>query len=479
MKKTIVILLIALLGLLVVTGCEETEEENGDVEVEVHETDVVVVGAGSAGMMAAMEVADLEKDVILLEKMSFAGGSTARAGGSFLAVGSSINEKLDMHYPEEDLVEFLMEESDGTANEELLRRVISISGETADLMMDRGIELDTENLLSGNPKREELWRVQAEGGGSGLALNLVEAVENKDIDLRYDSPATELLHEDGVVTGVVVEGPEETYHIQAEKVILATGGFARDEALFAELLPDYADNVLLTATGNTGDAIDMTRELDSTLVGDGVLGIFAVNERYGYMGDIGSLIWESALYVNKEATRFCNEREFYVQRHQALNEQTDKLTYGIFDSSDHTESLEEAVEAEVAFKGDTLEELADAVGIDPDTFTNTVETYNHDYEAGEDSQFGMSAEEMTPVTEGPFYALKIRPATMGTIPGLKVDVDTRVLNQDGEPIPNLFAAGETVIGNMIMDEYPSSGMGIGSAFFTGRIAAMEAVAEIE
>ncbi len=477
MKKVFVIVLVALLGVMVLAGCESTASESA--EAETVETDVVVVGAGSAGMMAAMEVADLEKDVILLEKMSFAGGSTARAGGSFIAVGSSINENLNLHYPEEDLVEFLMEQSDGTANEDLLRRVISISGETTDKMMDMGIELDTENLLSGNPNREELWRVQAVGGGPGLAVNLAEAVESKGIDIRYNSPAVELLHEDGVVTGVVVEGPEDTYHIKAEKVILATGGFARNEELFAELLPDYSDNVLLTATGNTGDAIEMAQELGAEIVGDGVLGIFAVNERYGYMGDIGSLIWQSALYVNQEGTRFCNEREFYVQRHQELNKQTDKLTFGIFDSSNHAETLQEAVEAEVAYKGESLEELAEAIGVDVEVFVDTVESYNKDYEAGGDTEFGMSAAEMTPILEGPFYALDIRPATMGTIPSLKVDADTRVLNQDGNPIPNLFAAGETVIGNIIMDEYPSSGVGIGSAFFTGRIAAMEAVAEIE
>ncbi|OWZ84669.1 FAD-dependent oxidoreductase [Natranaerobius trueperi] len=471
-QMLLVLSLIVLIGVL--SGCTEEVAEQ-----EAEKTDVVVVGGGASGLMAAIEADEAGKDVILLEKMPALGGSTIRSQASFLAVDSSINEELEIEPSKESLVDFLVEQGDGEVNEELITRLVGISGDTVDKLLDKGVPFNTEQLSTGTPHSSEKWRVRTEGEGPGLISALQDIIDETSIDLRLESSAISLLEEDNEVVGVEVESNDEVYEIESQKVILATGGFDRNEELMEELNSDYDNNVSLTGIGNTGDGLTMAKEMGADIVGNGVIGIMAVNEDFGYMGDIGSLLYGSNFFINQDGERFADESKFYPEFHQDLNDQPNKLSYVLFGEDSYQENLDEAVEEGVAVKADTIEELADELEIDPKTLTNTIETYNEDYREGEDTEFGTSVDNMTPIKEGPYYALQVKPAKIGTIPGLRTDENTRVLDEDGEPIPNLFASGEVIMGNVIMDEYPSSGMGISTALFTGRIAGMEAAEEIE
>jgi fumarate reductase flavoprotein subunit len=180
--------------------------------------------------------------------------------------------------------------------------------------------------------------------------------------------------------------------------------------------------------------------------------------------------------VDSAGQRFVNEAIDYPIFYDAMIANGDENFYLIFDANSVPEALQEGVDDEVAFAGETLAELAEAAGIDPDGLEETVDKYNQMAEAGEDTEFGKPAELLTPVKEGPFYALRVKPAILGTFGGPKINVKTEVIGTDGQPIPGLYAAGEVANGQFFKTTYPASGTSIQMCFTLGRVAGREAAA---
>ena len=247
--------------------------------------------------------------------------------------------------------------------------------------------------------------------------------------------------------------------MNAKKVILATGGFTRNRDMVAEYAPDFVNAFAMTGAGSTGDGITMTQELGAQVIGEGMMGLMGTNMQYGYYGPIGNLVWLTKMIVNKEGVTFGMDSAFYSETLALLLEQTDSMGIGIFDgTTELTERLDMAVDAGLAKKFDTLEELAEGYGINAEALAVT------------------AAEKE--LADGPYYGLPIKPLFIGSIPGLKVDADCRVLNADDQPIENLLAAGELIFGNLFAVRYPASGTGIGMSTYTGALVAKTAMADM-
>ncbi len=441
--------------------------------------DIVVVGAGGAGLAAAIEASTSGASVILLEKMAFPGGSTVISGGATIAAESSIQKALEVDATAQDFFDFLMAEADGEANSAYLMNLAVMSGETVDILAELGVPWNDERAGAGTPFSDKRFVHSVVGGGPELVRSMREIALEQGVDLRLESPAVGLLTDESGVVGVAVEGPSGAYEIQAKKVILATGSIAGNQELMEELALPFLNNLDLTGTGNTGDGMVWAREIGADVVGQGVIGIRGVNERYGYYGPVGGLVYGSGLYVNLNGERFANERMFYPLFHVEINNQPGKITYAIFDETMHSEALDQAVAEGLAFKADTLEALAMKASMNPEAFAATIEQYNQFYKAEDDKAFGSPADRMTPIFEAPFYAVTARPALIGTIPGLKLDAEGRVVDTEGSAIPNLFAAGDLILGNVFKDTYPTSGGGVGIALHSGRLAAQTAAAELK
>ena len=225
--------------------------------------------------------------------------------------------------------------------------------------------------------------------------------------------------------------------------------------MVAEYAPDFVNAFAMTGAGSTGDGITMTRELGAQVIGEGMMGLMGTNMQYGYYGPIGNLVWLTKMIVNKEGVTFGMDSAFYSETLALLLQQTDSMGIGVFDgTTELTERLDMAVAANVAKKFDTLDELAEGYGIDTQALAATAEAQG--------------------VAEGPYYGLPIKPLFIGSIPGLKVDADCRVLNADDQPVENLLAAGELIFGNLFAVRYPASGTGIGMSTYTGALAAKTA-----
>ena len=430
--------------------------------------DIVIVGGGIAGMSAAIQAKrDGVERVIVLEKNAYTGGSSLLCGGGIWIVGTELNKELGVDPTVEEFIDFFEQSAGGiTLNEELLTNVYNNAAQVFEYLADNGLPyaLDTWSLGHPDSKLLVLWSEKNKEtawstGHSGYFDAVANAAIALGTEVRTNSKVTALVHDGNTVTGVTVEGPDSTYTISAKKVILATGGFTRNSELVAKYAPEYTKAFAFTGAGSTGDGIVMTEELGAQVIGEGMMGLRGTTMNYGYYNRVGNLSWSPKTILNKEGEDFGMGSAFYGETLKMLLDQTDACGVGVFDSTmGLNDDLDAAVEAGIAKKFDTLDELFADYGVDAATAAATCESFG--------------------VTDGPYYGMTIRPLFIGSIPGLLVDGDCRVLNADGEPIENLTAAGELIFANLFQSYYPSSGTGIGMSTYSGSLAAKTAVSEL-
>lgn len=450
------------------------------------EYDVVIVGAGGSGLSAAIELRrDTDLKVLVLEKLAYTGGSTRVAGGAIWMANTPRNEAADINFTPQELIEFMEWRSETTLNRPYLTRVGEITGRVATYLTEKGAPFREDRHSLGHPE-SKLFTLspinEGKGYGGGILIDFLTGLSTDlGAEIRLNSKVTSLLTEGNAVVGVSVEGKDKTYNVMAKKVILATGGFTRNEEMIGELAPEYTNNIPFTGAGSTGDGITMTKDMNVEIVGTDMMSLKGLNHNFGYYGNIGGLVNVPGVILNKEGVRFASERLFYSEIGIHINRQTNKTVYGIVDSqSTRIEDLDKAVEMGLVYKADTLEALADAAGVNKEAFLKTLADYEAVRLSGEDDpDFGVTNDRLADISVAPFYAVPIKPLFIGSIPGLLVNAKSEVMTKSGDTIENLYACGELVFGNVFSKYYPASGTGVGFAVYTGAIAAESAKEAIQ
>lgn len=437
-------------------------------EGEEETVDLVIVGGGIAGMSAAIQAKrDGVERVVVLERNAYAGGSSLLCGGGIWVVNTDFNREIGVDPTVEEFIAFFEESAGGiTLNEGLLTHIYDNAAQVFEYLADNGLPYATDTWSLGHPDSQlaVLWSEKNKEtpwatGHSGYFDAVCDAAIALGAELRLNSRVTGLVSEGNTVTGVTVEDQSSVYTVHAQKVILATGGFTRNSELVARYAPEYTKAFAFTGAGSNGDGILMTETLGAQVIGQGMMGLRGTTMNYGYYNRVGNLAWSPKALVNKEGEDFGMGTAFYGETLKLLLEQTDACGIGIFDSTmGMNEDLDAAVDAGIAQKFDSLEALAAAYGIEAGAMAVTCEAVG--------------------VADGPYYGMTIRPLFIGSIPGLLVDEDCRVLNAQGEPIENLMAAGELIFANLFQSYYPSSGTGIGMSTYSGSLAAKTAATEM-
>ena len=409
------------------------------------ETDILVIGAGAAGMGAAITAADEGVPVILLEKMDITGGTTRLSDGCIWGVGSDTYAALQQEFPDynwsytaEDIAKHVREYSGGILrNPELLIRIAENSAYFLDYAVANGNAM-MHYMTPSNQVNRPYWRTAlTANSGHGVAEVLTNMVSERPIDLRLANRATHLLtDEDGNVIGCEVESAGGSYTIKAKKVILATGGIAYNDELMAQYCAgDYENSIKIASVSNTGDGQLMGVEVGGRIVGEGALGITCI----GFDPSTNASLWNPFLHVNTKGEKIMRSDQYYPKVQEIINDQEGGEVYTIYGSDSYnTETLESFVARGLMKKADSVEELAEALGIDADGLVATLEKYNAAASAGIMDEFGSEPSTIKPVTQAPFYGCRRSACIMGTIPGLEVDTMLRVVREDGTPIGNLM-----------------------------------------
>ncbi|MCD1147206.1 flavocytochrome c [Peptoniphilus sp. KCTC 25270] len=478
-------------------------EANEDAEPVNKETDVVVVGGGGAGLSAAVAAADNGAKVILVEKTGALGGNTIRAGGPYNAVDpdrqanvepadkasmdkvKALTEKETKSPRHQELMDELkkdIEAYEAGAQDHLfdslalhklqtydggdyqgeldkIEKLVEESLDTSEWMASNGVEwTDSITTVAGG-----LWpRAHIPAGSAGGDYIKAGEARAKDlgVEILLNSPAEELIVEDGTVVGIKGTSNGAPMEIRSKFVILASGGFAANKEMRKEFVPELNDELPTTnSPAITGDGLKMAEAVDADLRGMGYIQSLPLGspEDGGLNAWMGGPGVEYYYQVNKEGKRFMAEDGRRDVMTSALIAQTDSMSYVITAANNTLEigdgiteniwgdNIEALVEEGKIFRADTIEELAEQIDIDPAVLAETHAKFNEAVANGNDEEFGRSLFG-APVDGAPYYASPRVPTVHHTMGGLGIDLEARVLNKEGNVIPGLLAAGEVTGG---------------------------------
>jgi fumarate reductase flavoprotein subunit len=469
-------------------------------KVENLNTDIVVIGAGGAGLSAAMAAAENGSHAVVLEERRVAGGNSKMALGLF-AAESPVQKRQKIHASKDELFKMAMDFANWKIDPRIFRAYVNKSGDTIRWLESKGLRFGDIHPLF--PNQYPLTWHCPEGAGPALIDALVESCMNQGVTFSYQTKAKKLLTDKaGNITGVLAEkqigNQKQEIKIAAGSVIIASGGFGSNKRMLKKYSNDYADGMIYRGIPIKGEGIQMAIE-----VGAAIDGIGTIQKSGPFFR--GSLpLWRAAIdphsiWVNKRGERFIDEVAGYnpFESVNALLRQPDRICYSLFDAKFKKRVIDEGTtsypsmsfeqedvkitdfekELQVhAEKGNvkiasTWDEIAEWIGADPAALQATIDEYNRYCKYRYDEIFDKDRMYLTPLRTPPFVALKCYSAFLGTIGGIKINHHMEVLNGDDIPIPSLYAAGVDT-GGWEPDTYCArlAGSTLGFAINSGRIA---------
>ena len=465
-------------------------------------TDIVVVGAGAAGLSAAVNSADHGAKVVVLEKMPFPGGASAVCGGQYAIQGSDLQKAKGVKYdPPQALVYDLI--GNGHLHNDLttLKVLAEQSPAAANWAIKRFDLKFIDQPLQYRAEFQFDRSLYLVGGCGPMFQSVLKASKDKGVKILTNTKAEELIVEDGEVVGVrakAKDGSDVT--VKAKAVLLATGGYGANKDMLVEPLKSA---LYYGPVSSTGDGHRMAQKIGAPLQ------LMEFGKRYpngveAAPGRAASVIqgnyraWTQAgILVNAEGKRVVNEKASNNDIMQVLEKQPGQLLFLVMDQKTFDgfregvktlgvtdEDLNKWLAANgktvpILTKGATLAEAAKAAGVDGATLEKTVVRYNELVTKGKDEDFGRPVAFMkrTVSEQGPYYIIEQKPRFATTMGSLKVDEELRVLDAKGKPIEGLYAAGEII--NAVHGDDSSPGMNVSWAFTSGKVVSESILDELD
>jgi flavocytochrome c len=422
--------------------------------------DVVVIGAGGAGVTAANYAADRGARVILLEKMPFPGGASLLAAGNLTAAGTKLQEKLGVEAPAGEFQRQLEEEAVFPYDAELVRVHAERSGEALNFMIDLGVEFWPELM-------ELPYRHKTVDPNTARFIKLaLDAFKSKGGEVLLRTRATELIMDNGSIAGVKAAASDgREMVIGAKAVVIATGDFSANQSMMSD---EYKNALGFGPVSSTGDGILMAQVVGAATMNMDKAVFFgnAVEVSPGQAGFSWgrSLCDLGAIYVNSDGVRFSKDVMNSAECAQAMHDQEvqGKAIWVVFDEAikndlhakdfptlvtvwDPETEAKEIEKGEHIIKADDIGALARRMGVAPEKLQETIDNYAQYVKDGQDPEFNRPSFARA-IAEGPYYAMRQRIGIYPTIGGLCIDTKARVLDDGGQPILGLYAAGDVAGG---------------------------------
>lgn len=412
-------------------------------------TDVVVIGAGASGMSAAIEAADAGFDVILLEKMPYVGGNTARATAGINIVGSPFQDEMGIVDSKELFVNDVLVSGHSLNNKIMVEKLANESSDALNWLDNMGADLTDIGILAGHAVPRTLRPSGGQPVGSEIVRVLKKGVDERKIDLRLENKAISILTEaSGEVSGVsVVDRSGRTYTIHAKNVIIATGGFGGSPEMYVYYNQELKGYKTTNSPSATGDFITLVAPLDVKLVD---MSYIQTHPTVSY--EYGMLITEAirgngGILINNKGLRFSDELENRDLLSADILSQPNQEVYLVFNEEIKTSlaSSSDYINMDIILSADTLDSLAEQMRIDKQTFQKTIVNYNQFVAQQSDTDFGRRSLERT-LESGKYYAIQVIPGVHYCMGGILIDDKARAIDSKGQIIKGLYASGEATGG---------------------------------
>jgi fumarate reductase flavoprotein subunit len=504
---------------------EMGEEESVDLVID---TDIAIIGAGGAGMTAALTASDAGRSVLVLESQPAVGGNSVKSTGGMNAAKTEYQDANE--FGESAGIEKTLKAAEGYADNEaitalaatvktqweawqadpqeyfdspelfaldtliggkglndpeLVNTLVNNSAAAIDYLDSIGIHLNNVAAFGGASVKRIHRPVNEDGKvvsvGAYTVPLLEQACQSRDnLALLTDVTATRLLtDESGAVCGVEAQGKAgNKITVNAKAVILATGGFGANLDMVVQYKPELAGFMTTNAAGIQGQGILMATEIGAATVDMDQIQIHPTVQ-----ADTASLITEGlrgdgAVLINANGERFIDEVGTRDVVSAAEIAQPGSFSWLVVDQKmvDASSVIQGYISRGLMLQGDSYEALAGELGIPADAFAATMEKWNGYVADKNDPDFGRTSF-ASPLDTAPFYAVKVTAGIHHTMGGLKIDAQTHVLNTDGQIIPGLFAAGEVTGG--VHGGNRLGGNAVADFVVFGRIAGQQAADSVE
>lgn len=467
---------------------------------DIEETvDVVVVGAGGAGMTAAITATDAGKKVIVVESQPIAGGNSVRSTGgmnaaktpyqdknefkeaagvektlataaekfadnaTITALAATVKSQWDAYQANPqgyfDSVELMELDTliggKGKNNPELVKALAENSADAIEWLASIGADVKNVGAFGGASVKRIHRPVNADGKVTAVGAYIVPILEknlqDRNVQFLFDTTANEIIMKDGKAVGIKATGKDgNKVTINAKSVVIATGGFGANAEMVEKYKPELKGFATTNAEGAQGQGIDMATAVGAATVDMDQIQIHPtvhIEEDGNAHLITEGLRGDGAILVNAEGKRFYDEVSTRDKVSAAIIAQPEKSAWLVVDQSmvDKSAVIAGYIKSGYTVTGATYEELAKAMGVDEATFVSTMNTWNQAVEAKSDAEFNRTSF-ANPLTTAPYYAIKITPAVHHTMGGIAINPKAEVLNEKGEVISGLFAAGEVTGG---------------------------------
>ena len=490
------------------------------------EADVVVVAAGLSGLAAAISAAENGASVIALEKASNTGGA-ANMGMGPCAAGSPVQKASMIEVTPGELFRRHMFYTHYQVDPRLVRAYYFKSGDTIQWLMDMGVKFNSvrpafraRERTRASADGEYTWHVvqPEEGSEPGpraattMTKRMTERAQALGVEFMFETPGKELItNDEGAVVGVkAVDKDGEEVEISSKAVIVATGGFGANAKMIKDLIGfDWGKNLYSFAVpGMDGDGFNMCHKVGAGHTPVTMEMMYQLPDNMNHFYVEGGFR-QPCYWCDRNGERFMPEDDIFNTTFvgNAINHLPGKVAFSIFDSKmlkhwkkdgpdivshvhpkDLYQGFEEQFDRDedtyldgdgnhVIAKADTLEELAEKIGIDPEGLVKNVEEYNAMCAEGWDTLFEKEREFMQPLENGPFYACRQYVGAYGTLGGVLINQRMEVMTDEYKTIPGLYCVGTdacTIYGDSYNYSIPGNTMGF--CLNSGRLAGENAAA---
>ncbi len=491
------------------------------------ETDIAIIGAGTAGLAAAVAAAEKGSKVAVFEKAATTGGTGSMGMGPF-AVESRLQKIKQVGLTREQAFKVFMDYTHWRVDARLVSNYINKSADTLAWLEEMGVEfLEPEAYFPGSNFTWHTVKSPAGRRGGQAAATMMKVLTERaneiGVKIYLHTPVKKILKESSHIVGLLAQDRNgEDIQASTRAVIIATGGFGDNPEMIKKYTPyEWGKDLFsMRIPGMVGEGIRMAWEVGA---GDDYMNMEIIYNMPAIEANpaerrrdpvamatnmlLMSAFYQPSLLVNLQGERFINEGIMGNTTYtgNAIARQKNRCAFSIFDdtarkhyeeeSFDHVFSmsqitraenlgaiLKQAVEQgnENVFIADSIIELAGKTNIDRDGLQKTVDEYNIACETGRDEVFHKDTNYLKPVKQPPFYAARFFPSAYGTLGGIKINHRTEVLTKDFEVIPGLYAAGvdaNAIYGDSYVFVLPGNTMGF--ALNSGRMAGENAVEYIK